>query len=218
MDVLQNLPRLPQGPTNRQVKKPPIPLVDLGIELTIGEKTRKRENLAELDWALPPSAPLLTNVLTYTLSEQSTWVKTPRRLIGFGILPSTLTGKLIECVKLPASDEEAVKSVRTFFESLGKEATFVGDAPGLVLPRIRCMLLNEACFALAERVAAPRDIDLAMRLGTNYPTGPFEWGEKVGLQNVLAILEALRDYYGEERYRPAPLLRKSAMAGKVPVE
>jgi 3-hydroxybutyryl-CoA dehydrogenase len=89
----------------------------------------------------------------------------------------------------------------------------VPDGPGLVFPRILCMIINEAAFALMEGVASAEDIDTAMKLGTNYPLGPLEWADRIGLDQVLGVLEGLQAEYGEDRYRPAPLLRQLVRAG-----
>ena len=69
---------------------------------------------------------------------------------------------------------------------------------------------NEASFALGERIARREDIDTAMTLGTNYPFGPFEWGKKIGFEQIRAVLEGLRREFGEERYRTAPLLSRGS--------
>ena len=181
----------------------------LGVELTIGDARRKQENLAALDAALPSPVPIVSNTLAFTLTEQSRWIAKPRRLLGVGLLPFGLSAPLLEVVRSSSTFEETVQRGIAFFSQAGKDLVFVGDTPGLVLPRIRSMILNEAFYALEENVANPSDIDLAMRLGTHYPTGPFEWGERVGLANVLAILGALERYYDEERFRAAPLLREA---------
>jgi 3-hydroxybutyryl-CoA dehydrogenase len=75
------------------------------------------------------------------------------------------------------------------------------------------MIINEAAFALMEGVASAEDIDTAMKLGTNYPLGPLEWADRIGLDQVLAVLEGLQAEYGDDRYRPAPLLRQLVRAG-----
>ena len=84
----------------------------------------------------------------------------------------------------------------------------------MVMPRILCSLVNEAFFAVMEGVASANDVDTAMKLGTNYPHGPVEWGNTIGLRNVVAILDALAADTGENRYRVAPLLRQMAGAGR----
>jgi 3-hydroxybutyryl-CoA dehydrogenase len=81
-----------------------------------------------------------------------------------------------------------------------------------VLGRIVCQLVNEACFAVTEKVGTPKDIDDGMVLGLNHPRGPFAWLDEIGPTHVLAVLDALRIELGEERYRAAPMLRRMAAA------
>jgi 3-hydroxybutyryl-CoA dehydrogenase len=96
------------------------------------------------------------------------------------------------------------------FAALGKRTAWVGDGPGLVLGRIVCQLVNEACFAVGEGVGSAEDVDDGMVLGLNHPRGPFAWCEAIGAEHVLAVLDGLRIELGEERYRAAPLLRRLA--------
>ncbi len=182
---------------------------DIGLEVSVAHDPGKEQNLRALERSVPFPGLLLTNVVACPLSEQVRWLRAPGRLLGIGLLPSVLRVPLFECVRSNAADDVSFASFQQFAATLGRSTTFVGDVPGLVHPRIRSMILNEAFFALEEHVATRSDIDLAMRLGTNYPTGPFAWGQAVGLQNVVAILLALQRFYGDERYRPAPLLREA---------
>lgn len=92
------------------------------------------------------------------------------------------------------------------FEEIGWDLVFVKDEPGLVSARIISMIVNEAFFALEEGVSTAQEIDLAMKLGTNYPYGPFEWSEKIGLQNIYRLLQKLSVM--DKRYSVAPLLKK----------
>ena len=95
-------------------------------------------------------------------------------------------------------------------------APWISDLPGLIVARIVCQLVNEACFALTEGVASAADIDTAMRLGFNHPRGPFEWAREIGPGRVLALLDALGDELGGDRYRAAPGLRRWALEGSLP--
>ena len=95
----------------------------------------------------------------------------------------------------------------------GPEAEVDDELRRTVLDRLLAQLVNEGCFAADEGVATPDDIDAAMRLGLNHPRGPFEWLEEIGPERVLATLDALGDELGPDRYRPAPLLVRSAAPG-----
>jgi 3-hydroxybutyryl-CoA dehydrogenase len=94
-----------------------------------------------------------------------------------------------------------------FFASLGFHTEHVGDAPGLVLGRIVCQLVNEAAFAIGEGVGSADDVDDGLRLGLNHPRGAVEWSERIGLDHVLGVIDGLWEERREERYRAAPLLR-----------
>jgi 3-hydroxybutyryl-CoA dehydrogenase len=113
------------------------------------------------------------------------------------------------------SSETALAIAQEFWASLGLRTTKVADGPGLVRARILSMLVNEAATALMEGVATAADIDTAMRLGTNYPRGPLAWGDLLGLDVVLGILRGLHEEYGEDRYRPCPLLTRYVQAGRL---
>jgi 3-hydroxybutyryl-CoA dehydrogenase len=130
--------------------------------------------------------------------------------IGFLALPDLDSAPLVELTRSEATTAPTAEAAGAFFTSLGKHVEWVGDAPGLVLGRIVAQLVNEAHFALGAGVASAADIDTAMRLGFNYPRGPFEWCEAIGASRVLAILDGLHAELGEERYRAAPSLRRAA--------
>jgi 3-hydroxybutyryl-CoA dehydrogenase len=93
---------------------------------------------------------------------------------------------------------------------MGPEAVWVGESPALVLPRIVAQLVNEAAFAVLEGVGDAETIDLAMKLGVNYPRGLLEWGKAIGYDKVVAVLDHLYAEYHEERYRACVLLRRWA--------
>ena len=103
-----------------------------------------------------------------------------------------------------ASNNEA--SASRVFDALGWQVIFVKDEPGLIAARVISMIINEAYFALGEQVSTIKDINLAMKLGTNYPYGPFEWADKIGIQKIYALLENLAA--NNDRYSIAPQLKK----------
>ena len=109
----------------------------------------------------------------------------------------------------------AAERAERLLGALGKHVAWVGDAPGLVLGRIVCQVINESAFAYGEGVGDAADIDTGMKLGLSHPRGPLEWADAVGLEHVLTGLTALCEEYREERYRPAPALRRLVQAGRL---
>jgi 3-hydroxybutyryl-CoA dehydrogenase len=125
-------------------------------------------------------------------------------------------GSLVELTRTPNTSRAAAAAAEDFFGSLGRHVEWVGDSPGLVLGRIVCQIINEACFALGEAVGSAADIDAGMVLGLNHPRGPVEWADVMGTAEVLAVLDGLHSEHREERYRPAPaLLRAARDAGEL---
>lgn len=186
----------------------------LALELTIADLHQKRKNLQKIDKALPATGAILSSSVTVTASEQATWIDKKHRLVGIGALP-TFTGKdLVEVAPTIHSPKETLEVVQTFFASLGTRIEVVQDRVGMVLPRIVCQIINEAAFALQEDVASPADIDTAMKLGVNYPSGPIELADKIGFRHVYAVLTALERDLREDRYRVAPLLKQMAESGE----
>lgn len=100
-------------------------------------------------------------------------------------------------------------------EKLGWQARFTSDYPGMITPRVICMIINEAYYTMQEGTATRADIDLSMKLGTNYPYGPFQWAAMLGLPNIVLLLERLQAYFGDERYKVNPLLKREALLSEV---
>jgi 3-hydroxybutyryl-CoA dehydrogenase len=133
------------------------------------------------------------------------------RAVGFVALPDLERASLVEIVPGPRTDDRALEAARGYFADLGKHVECVlGEAPGLVLGRIVCQIVNEAHFVVGQGIGTRDDVDTAMRLGFNYPRGPFEWADAIGPARVVSVLDAVRSELGEERYRVAPLLRRAA--------
>jgi 3-hydroxybutyryl-CoA dehydrogenase len=124
---------------------------------------------------------------------------------GFHALPPI---GVVELTRTPATADVAAQRAEAFFRSLGRPTAWVQDAPGLVLGRILAQVVNECAFAIGEGVGDADDVDAGMQLGLNYPHGPLEWADAIGIDHIVMILDGLREEYGEERYRAAPLLRR----------
>jgi 3-hydroxybutyryl-CoA dehydrogenase len=114
---------------------------------------------------------------------------------------------LIEASSTNTSLHEKAEGIFALF---GRRIEWVADIPGFITPRVVASIINEAFFTLQENVSSREEIDTAMKLGTNYPFGPFEWGEKIGLRNIYSLLDTLGQK--QNRYIPAPLLKQTALA------
>jgi 3-hydroxybutyryl-CoA dehydrogenase len=108
----------------------------------------------------------------------------------------------------PASVD--IAPVNDLMKALGRQAEWVADTEGMLSVRVIASIINEAWFALEEGISTPEEIDTAMKMGTNYPLGPFEWGRKIGLNKLVHLLDRLA--MKQERYSPCPLLKKEALA------
>jgi 3-hydroxybutyryl-CoA dehydrogenase len=127
-------------------------------------------------------------------------------LFGFCGMPTFLNHDLLEVTKLN-DDQTRLESI---CKELNTEFACVADKVGLVTPRIICMIINEAYYTVEEGTATREDIDLAMKLGTNYPYGPFEWCKRIGAKQVCDLLEAVHNDTGDERYLICSLLKQEA--------
>lgn len=114
----------------------------------------------------------------------------------------------MELTRTDATADVAAQRTEAFFTALGLPTVWVADAPGLVLGRIIAQVINECAFAIGESIGTAADIDVGVKLGMHYPTGPLAWADEIGLDHIVMILDGLREEYGEERYRTAPLLRR----------
>lgn len=168
----------------------------------------KIANIEYIDKHCSLQIPVFTSSLCIPVSELCSASKFPQRLIGAGLYNTFSKSKLLEIAPSKISDAGIIENAEKFLSGCGLNYIKVPDRTGLVFPRIISMIINEAAQVYAEKIAAKEDIDTAMKLGTNYPFGPLEWADKLGVDLVFEILSSLQKYYGEDRYRPHPLLRE----------
>lgn len=151
---------------------------------------------------------VISSSLCITALEQSVNTKYPERITGVSLYPTFSESKGIEIAKTNFTSEKNFEKVKALFKELGKEVHSVADRPGMVSMRIITMIINEAYLVLQEGTSNKDDIDTAMKLGTNYPFGPIEWSEKLGIELVYNILKSMFDTFGDDRYRITPLLKE----------
>lgn len=176
--------------------------------------TEQKRWLAALGRGRSREATVALYAPALSISELAMAYPWPERVVGFGFLEQMLSpGSLIEIAPGLRTRPEAADEVEAFLKTQGFETERVGDFSGLVLRRVLFMIINEAAYALWEGIASREDIDLAMKLGTNYPMGPLEWADAIGLDRVYDGLKGLHEEYGDDRYRPCPLIRKLVMSG-----
>jgi 3-hydroxybutyryl-CoA dehydrogenase len=174
--------------------------VDLIVDFLGGDSPR-------VSTAYPSvGVPVMINSVKTTLSELLAGAATADRLFfGFNGLPGFASHDHLE---VTVRDAKQLPAIGNIIAHLGKPFIVVDDRVGMVTPRIICMIINEAYYTVQERTASREDIDLAMKLGTNYPFGPFEWCDKIGIKNVYSLLEALYLDTRDERYKIAPLMKQ----------
>jgi len=144
-----------------------------------------------------------------TLAKLTSGKPISATFFGFCGLPTFLNREVLEVTILEEGSKEILNNV---CRALNTKYKVVDDKAGMITPRIISMIINEAYFAIEEMVASKEDIDLAMKLGTNYPFGPFEWGEKIGLKNIYELLRAVHTDTKDDRYEICQLLEKEALA------
>ena len=173
---------------------------------------KKRSTLLKIEEITSEKTLILTSVLGVTATEAASWLAHSSRLVGYAFFATIQKGDLIEIAPALQTDSSFIDQAIRCLTEVTEEIEVVQDEVGLVYPRILAMIINEAVFALMERTASVDDIDIAMKKGTNYPLGPFEWADEIGLDDVYAVLSGLQGSLGEERYRPASLLKKMVYA------
>jgi 3-hydroxybutyryl-CoA dehydrogenase len=172
---------------------------DATIVIDVGDGTSDRgEIIAQLDSLLGPETIFFVDAYATDVAAALKVMRHPERVVGYGVLGSFDTQKAVEIVDTEELSDDALGLAQEFFESLGKGVVLTEDHPGLFLGRVVGSIINEAMIAVHENVASPEDIDLAMRLGTNYPIGPISWGREIGGARVSRILYRLAEAEGAQ--------------------
>lgn len=185
---------------------------DLIIEAAVEEMDLKIELFKMLDRMCKPETILATNTSSLSITGIAASVSRSEKVIGMHFFNPAPVMKLVELIKGQKTSEEVFSAVSALCQEIGKNPVTINEAPGFVVNRILIPMINEAIGILADGVATKEDIDTAMKLGANHPMGPLALGDLIGLDVCLAIMEVLHTEFGEDKYRPHPLLRKMVRA------
>ena len=183
---------------------------DLIIEAAVEEMDLKIELFKMLDGMCKPETIIATNTSSLSITGIAAAISRPCHVIGMHFFnPATV----MKIIKGQRTSQEVFDAVFALCQEIGKTPVAVNEAPGFVVNRILIPMVNEAVGILADGVASRDDIDAAMKLGANHPMGPLALADLIGLDVCLAIMEVLHREFGDDKYRPHPLLRKMVRAG-----
>jgi 3-hydroxybutyryl-CoA dehydrogenase len=186
---------------------------DVVVEAATENLELKKKIFADLDQAVKPGAILASNTSSISITLLGAQTKRPEKVIGMHFMNPVPVMKLVEIVRGLATDDPTYQTVVALGKRFGKQLVTAKDIPGFIVNRLLIPFLNEACFALQESLGSIEDIDQGCKLGLNHPMGPFELADLIGLDTCLAISEVLHAELGDDKYRPAPLLRQYVAAG-----
>ena len=188
---------------------------DLIVESIAENIDVKRALFAELDKITGPETILATNTSAISITEIANATGRPDKVIGMHFFNPAPLMKLVEVINGLMTSSETEAAIFEMADKIGKTAVKVVEAPGFVVNRILVPMINEGIGIFAEGVASAEDIDEAMKLGANHPIGPLALGDLIGLDVCLAIMKTLQTEFGDQKYRPHPLLIKMVRGNKL---
>jgi 3-hydroxybutyryl-CoA dehydrogenase len=186
---------------------------ELVVEAASEDQKVKIEIFQAADQAMKSEAILASNTSSISITRLAGQTQRPEKVIGMHFMNPVPLMKLVEIVRGVQTSDETTSTIRELAERLDKTVITSKDQPGFVVNRMLVPFLNEACFALQEGLGTPEDIDLGARLGLNHRMGPLELADLIGLDTLLSIAEVLHREFGDDKYRPATLLRNLVAAG-----
>jgi len=188
---------------------------DLVIEAAIEDKDIKLNIFKELDSICKSETILASNTSSISINEIASVTQRSDKVIGMHFMNPVPVMKLVEIVKGSETDDSIIRCIADLSEKMGKIPVECNDSPGFVSNRILMPMINEAIFCLDEGVGTPEAIDTIMKLGMAHPMGPLSLADLIGLDVCLSIINVLYSDFGDEKYRPCPLLVKMVEGGEL---
>src|SRR6266436_2904613 len=186
---------------------------DFVLEAVVEDEDAKIALFQKLDKFCPPEVIFASNTSSISITRMGARTSRADRFIGMHFMNPVPAMRLVEIIRGLATSPETFEATRALAERLGKATMTAEDFPGFIVNRILLPMINEGIYTLYEGVGGVTDIDTAMKLGTNQPMGPLELADLIGLDTCLAILEVMHRVFGDDKYRPCPLLKKYVDAG-----
>ena len=186
---------------------------DLVIEAATENPDLKLKVFRDADALARPETILASNTSSISITRIAGATNRPDRVIGMHFMNPVPMMQLVEIVRGLDTSDETAATIIDMARRMGKTPVEANDAPGFISNRVLCPMINEAIFALQEGVGTVEAIDSVMKLGMNHPMGPLALADLIGLDVVLFILEVLQRDLGDDKYRPAYMLRKMVAAG-----
>ena len=172
----------------------------------------KKSVFAELDTLADPDAILVSNTSGLSISEIAAATKRPNKVMGAHFFYPAPVMKLLELIRGIATDDKTYETMKNIAKQIGKITVDAPEFPGFMVNRILVPMQNEAAFMVMEG-CRPEDVDNAMKLGCNFPMGPLELTDFVGVDIMLGTMKGLYNGFCDSKYRPCPLLENMVKAG-----
>ena len=187
--------------------------VQLVIEAATENLELKQRILQQVAANVGESCVIATNTSSLSVTQLGAAINAPERFIGVHFFNPVPMMALVEVIRGLQTSDATYATAMALTGQVGKTAITAGNRPGFVVNRILVPMINEAIFVLQEGLASAEDIDTGMRLGCNQPIGPLALADLIGLDTLLAIMEAFHEGFNDSKYRPAPLLKEMVAAG-----